>query len=162
MMLTITERHQGETIALTAHLALPGATYEATIAGRIRRAMVDGILWWALGRTLDHLAATCMHQVYAAPTQERNDALHAAEALVHYMTHTSYHEADDHRATRIMRVVMDHMPDLAPLATVHPAAMPMYQQAHSIAKALLQRIEHSYGDVLHGVREGWNVEGMAA
>lgn len=146
---------------IDAALELPGATYRVTVTHRVRRAIIDGIIWWALGRALDHWVSRI--QAIAATRPVDPDAYHKAESLLHYVTHTAdYGEAGDARAGAIMRTVRDTIPELAPLADLVPAGSHLYALTDRLAKVLAERIELSYGDALHGVREEYNEEGMAA
>jgi len=157
-MMHFTETQQGDMLTISVHVGLPDATYTATLSGRMRGPILDALLWWALGRTMDHLVATAQPIVWAAQFHQANsEALYTGESLVHFTTVVApFYEADDERAQRIMRVVHEHLPELAPLATMRPGLQPVYELAQHIAAILVRRVGDPTATVLHGVEEVYN------
>lgn len=159
--MTITEQSQGEQMTLTLSVYLTDATYSTSITGRLRRPLVDGLLWWALGRTLDHIVANALASGHPG-CEQMGELVHTGERLVAYLFATPFHQAENPKAERIMDLVAKHLPELAPLVTAMPEFAEPFALAQRLTTILTQRIEHSYGNALHGVEDVYTQTKKAA
>lgn len=137
-----------EHVTITVRIDLFGAEHSATLSGRFRYAVLDGLLWWTLNRYMGAFVAHCMPMVHHAD-MEQASALHDGEALVHYVYTAPFAEADDARALRIMAFIGRHLPTLAVLATT-PELVALHDRMLLLAETLKDRLDHP-GEALHGV-----------
>ncbi len=160
-MLHFSEYAEGELFTISVTVRFTDVQHTATLTDRLRRPLIDALLWWALGRTLDHLVATAYNAILLRQG-DVHEAYTEAEALHDLYFRTPYTESDDERATRITRYFMEHLPRLAPLCELAPPLKAVYAQAEAIARILHERVEHSYATPLHGVADVYHVAREAA
>jgi len=158
-MIHLTETANGDQLTITMAVVLPDATYKATLSGHVRGPMIDGLLWWAMGRILDQFVAAAFPAQFAAQFAE-HDALTMGESLLHYIYTTPFYEADDARAARIMALVHGKLPELAPLRTLVPNGTALHELATRVATILHERMRVDVG-TLHGVEEVYTIKAAA-
>lgn len=149
------ETSTGDMLTLSIDFTTLSGRMTATLSGPSRCSIIDGLLWWALNRKLDAFVASCMHLPIHASMQHAQ-ALHRGEALVHFVHFTPWHKAEEKRASSICRKVEQHIPDLAPLASLSPAHQREHDQLITLATLLRKRMAHP-ADPYHGL-EGILVE----
>lgn len=153
--MTLRETSTGNMLALSIDFTTLSGRMTATLSGHTRAAIIDGLLWWALNRKLDAFVAACMHLPIHASMQHAQ-ALHRGESLVHYVHFTPWHKAEEKRASSICGKVEEHLPELAPLASLSPAHQREHDQLITLATLLRKRLAHP-ADPYHGL-EGILVE----
>jgi|GEM_PF-4771541 len=159
-MMHFRETSAGDQLTITITVALPGADHSATLSGPVRGPMIDGLLWWALGRILDHFVAAAYPAQFAAQFAA-HDALTTGESIVHYIYTTPFYEADDARASRITELVHTRLPELAPLRALVPQGTELHEQAMRVATIMRERMRVDV-PILHGVADMYQQQQTAA
>lgn len=147
--MTITETSTGDMLTMRIDIATLSGPANASLHGRMRYAIIDGLLWWALGRKLDALVAAAM-RLPIHHNEEQAQALHVGEALVAYVTTTPWEESDDDRAARIYRTMRQRLPELAPLCALGQDHAREHSEATALVELLQARLAHP-GDAGHGL-----------
>ena len=145
-MITLHEASQGEVITLSISIDTGACIHRATLSGRFRYYLIDGLCWWAYGRLLDHVVANTM-------TAD-------GEELIHLYTRTPWHEAHEDRAKRIVAHFQDRMPVLMPLVSDRPDLAEALDNAMALLRVLMERLDDPEQKALRGV-ERWYVNEAA-
>lgn len=146
----ITEHIEGHGYTICIEASAMGTTVKAQLSGMLRYALIDGLLWWVLCRKLDAFVASCLPLPIHA-SMVHAGALHEGERLVAYVHTTPWHESDGERATRIMRTLHHHLPELAPLAQTSAMHQTEHKELLALANLLHERLLHP-GEASHGLQ----------
>lgn len=145
----ITEHIEGHGYTVCIEASAMGTTVKAQLSGMLRYALIDGLLWWVLCRKLDAFVASCLPLPIHA-SMVHASALHEGERLVAYVHTTPFHESDEERATRTLRTLHHHLPQLEPLAKASELHQREHQELVALANLLHERLLHP-GEANHGL-----------
>jgi hypothetical protein len=148
----------------TMHLTdtVLGHTISATLSGiePHRYALIDGLLWWCIGRRLELLWESFRSVQPDLATKHSHEV---ASALVRYVHTVPFHEVPEDRQRRIMDMIGKHVPELATLAKRVRNAQAETEVAivRQLAETLKARIENP-NDAGHGLEDVLTYQQIAA
>lgn len=156
MNTTFTIHEHGDQFTVKVRSSAMGSPLAASLAGPLKYALIDGLLWWTINRKLDQLVAVAMGQ---PRIEDRNqalsfgNALSTGEDLVMRIYTTPFHEHAEERQKRILAYLSKELPGLEPI-TRHGAHAPMANaelaELIELCTLLKDRIDHS-AEALHGM-----------
>ena len=123
----------------------------ATLSGieQHRYALIDGLIWYAIGRKLEALWSKFQSVKATHANQHSHDV---AQGLLIYVHTVPFHESTEERQLRIAHTIGKHVPELATLAEEvrDPEAQAEVRRLRRLVESLRSRIEHP-GDAGHGL-----------
>lgn len=126
-------------------------TISATLSGieQHRYALIDGLIWYAIGRKLEALWEKFQTVERTIATKHGHEV---ASALVQYVHTVPFHELPEERQKRIAHTITKHVPELATLAkrVRDPNTESEVASVMRLAELLASRIEHPH-DAGHGL-----------